>query len=89
MTDEELGQCIVRYRDRLALRAFCRQRAVINEKSSGAETMKCAPVQKLDTGKGKLLPTEAQKTTELAINMQAKLPGWLKWDGFCLGDGKL
>ena len=42
MTDEELGQYIVRYGARLALRAFCRQRTVITEKSRGAESKRQA-----------------------------------------------
>ena len=47
MTDEELSQYIVRYGDRLALRAFCRQRTVTNEESGGVETVKSSLMQKL------------------------------------------
>lgn len=38
MTDEELGQYIVRYGDRLALKAFCRQRTVTTEKSGDVKS---------------------------------------------------
>ncbi|KAM9470634.1 uncharacterized protein Hap1MRO34_012573 [Clarias gariepinus] len=46
MTDEELGQYIVRYGDRLALRAFCRQRTVANKMSAEA-TVKFGLMQKV------------------------------------------
>ncbi len=42
MTDGELGQYITRYGDRLALKAFCRQRAVTNENRAGMETVRSA-----------------------------------------------
>ncbi|XP_061757341.1 uncharacterized protein LOC133553304 isoform X2 [Nerophis ophidion] len=47
MTDKELSKYIERYGDRLALRAFCRQRTVTNEESGGAETVKSSLMQKL------------------------------------------
>lgn len=42
MTDGELGQYIARFGDRLALKAFCRQRAITNEKRAVTETAKSA-----------------------------------------------
>lgn len=61
MTDEELGQCIVRYGDRLALRAFCRQRTVTNE---GEETVKSALMQRVRDRLGEQRKTPANRDTE-------------------------
>lgn len=47
MTDGELGQYITRYGDRLALKAFCRQRAVMNENQAGTETVKSALLRRV------------------------------------------
>lgn len=47
MTDEELGQYIARYGDRLALRAFCRQRTGTHGMLGEGKTVKLARMQKL------------------------------------------
>ncbi|XP_077368676.1 uncharacterized protein LOC144013536 isoform X2 [Festucalex cinctus] len=47
MTDDELGQYVTRYGDRLAIRAFCRRRTVTNERSGGIQTAKSALMQNI------------------------------------------
>ncbi|KAK1880302.1 UDP-N-acetylmuramoyl-L-alanyl-D-glutamate--26-diaminopimelate ligase [Dissostichus eleginoides] len=47
MTAEELGKYIERYGDRLALRAFCRQRTGTNEMSGERTTVKSSLMQKI------------------------------------------
>lgn len=47
MTDEQLGQYIERYGDRLAVRAFCRQRDVANENSGDPKTDKSTLMQSI------------------------------------------
>ena len=64
MTDEELGQYIGRYGDRLALRAFCRKRTVTNEKSGGVETVKSALMQRVRDRLGEHRKTPANRDTE-------------------------
>lgn len=64
MTDEELGQCIVRYGDRLALRAFCRQRTVTNTNSGGVETVKSALMQRVRDSLQEQYKTPANRDTE-------------------------
>ncbi|KAM7394982.1 hypothetical protein PAMA_006632 [Pampus argenteus] len=64
MTDEELGQYIKQYGDRLALRAFCRQRTVTNEKSGGVETVKSALMQRVRDRLGEHRKTPVNRDTE-------------------------
>lgn len=65
MTNEELGQYIVRYGDRLALRAFCRLRTVTNEMSgeTGLKTVKSALMQRVRDKLGELRKTPANSDT--------------------------
>ncbi|XP_073324587.1 uncharacterized protein [Pagrus major] len=89
MTDEELGQYIVRYGDRLALRAFCHQRTVTNEKSGGVETVKSALMQKVRDKLGEQRKTPASRDTEgpsmvgnkHAVKVTRRVEmGWLHFD---------
>ena len=86
MTDEELGQYIKQYGDRLALRAFCHQRTVTNEKS-GVETVKSALMHRVRDRLGEHRKTSADRDTEgsgIVGSKQSKPPGGLRWDGSTL-----
>ncbi|XP_069376383.1 uncharacterized protein [Paralichthys olivaceus] len=89
MTDEELGQYIGRYGDRLALRAFCRQRTVTNEKPEGMETVKSALMQRVRDRLGEQRKTPANGDTagpgivgnKHAVKTTRRVEmGWLHFD---------
>lgn len=89
MTDEELGKYIASYGDRLALRAFCRQKTVTIERTDQIKTVKTALMQKLrDRLRGKQNTPDARpdKADQCVGNRHAAKDtrrvemGWLHFD---------
>lgn len=86
MTDGELGQYITRYRDRLALKAFCRQIAITNENRAGTETVKSALLRNIRhrlEERGNSAPTNRERSAgnTFAVKVTRRVEmGWLNFE---------
>lgn len=86
MSDGELGQYITRYGDRLALKAFCHQRAVTSNDRTGTETVKSALLQNIKhrlEGRGNSATTNREgivgNTFAVKVTRRVEM-GWLNFE---------
>lgn len=86
MTDGELGQYIARYGDRLALKAFCRRRAITNENREVTETAKSALLRNVrhrleERGNSATTNREHSVGNRFAVKVTRRVEmGWLNFE---------